>query len=523
MCDVVLPVSSTEHPPREPRRALLGATAGLVAAVVALGAAELVAVVVRPEASPVVAVGGAVIDAAPVWLKSFAIETFGNADKPVLIGSILVVLLLLSLVTGALSVRRLVIGIAGVAVLGLVGAVAAGTRPAAQGLDVLPSLAGAALGIAALVLLVRRVPAAPAVDERGSDLSRRFVVTALGVSAAGVASGALGRLVTGQGASVAAARADVRLPAPVSEAAAIPRGTDLKIPGLSPFRTPNADFYRVDTALVVPQVEPDSWRLRVHGMVAREIELDFAGLLARDMVERDITLTCVSNEIGGKYVGHARWLGAPLADLLDEAGADPDADMLLSSSVDGMTISTPTAVVLDGRDALLAVGMNGKPLPAVHGFPCRMVVPGLYGYVSATKWLVDLELTRFDRTEAYWTERGWAPKAPIKTMSRIDTPKGFAQLKPGRVAVAGVAWAQHRGIDRVEVRVDEGPWQPARLAEVPSIDTWRQWVWQWDATPGSHKLEVRATDADGDTQPERRAEPFPSGATGWHSTVVTVT
>jgi DMSO/TMAO reductase YedYZ molybdopterin-dependent catalytic subunit len=257
-------------------------------------------------------------------------------------------------------------------------------------------------------------------------------------------------------------------------------------------------------------------------MVRNELDLDFAALLRRDLVERDITLTCVSNEVGGRYAGNARWLGAPLADLLDEAGVDPAADMILSTSVDGMTISTPTGVVMDGRDAILAVGMNGEPLPAEHGFPVRMVVPGLYGYVSATKWVVDLELTRFADAEAYWTERGWAEKAPVKTMSRIDTPRPFSRLSPGRVAVGGVAWAQHRGVDRVEVRVDEGPWQQAELAPVPSVDTWRQWVWRWDARPGTHTLEVRATDADGLAQTAERAEPFPSGATGWHSTTVTV-
>ncbi len=509
-------------------RSALGALAGLLAALVALGTAELAAALVRPQASPVVAVGGSFIDATPVWLKDFAIRTFGTNDKPVLIGSILLVLLLLSLVTGALAVRRRVVGLAGVAVLGLVGAASASTRPAAQALDPLPSLAGAVVGSVVLVLLLRALGSAGVAGDHGAGAAvtdeqrRRFLVTGLVAAAAGLAAGSVGRLVSSRRSSVASARADVRLPAPVSEAVPVPRGTDLKLDGLTPFRTSNADFYRVDTALIVPQVSTDGWRLRVHGMVEKEIELDFDQLLARDMVERDITLTCVSNEVGGRYAGSARWLGAPLADLLKDAGVDPAADMILSTSSDGMTISTPTAVVMDGRDALLAVGMNGEPLPATHGFPVRMVVPGLYGYVSATKWLVDLELTRFGDTEAYWTERGWAEKAPIKTMSRVDTPKPFAKLRAGKVAVAGVAWAQHRGIDRVEVRVDEGPWQEARLAEVPSTDTWRQWVWQWDARRGSHRIEVRATDAEGDTQPEKRADPFPSGATGWHSTVVTV-
>ena len=503
-------------------RTVVGAVAGLVAALVALGAAELFAALVRPQASPVVAVGGSVVDAAPAWLKSFAIRTFGTNDKPVLIGSILAVLLLLSLVTGALAVRRPVIGVAGVGLLGLVGAAAAVGRPDAQPLDPLPSVVGAVAGVVVLLMVLRPVaesdPSQPLADES----RRRVLVTVLWAVAAGVAAGTVGRLVSGRRGDVTASRAAVRLPEPASPAPAVPPGSELAIDGLTPFRTPNEDFYRVDTALVVPQVAAEGWTLRVHGMVDRELELTFDDLLARDLVERDITLTCVSNEVGGKYAGNARWLGAPLAGLLDEAGVRSGADMVLSTSSDGMTIGTPTAVVMDGRDALLAVGMNGDPLPAAHGFPCRMVVPGLYGYVSATKWLVDLELTRFADASAYWTDRGWAARGPIRTMSRIDTPRPFAKPAAGRVAVAGVAWAQHRGISKVEVRVDGGAWHQARLAEVPSTDTWRQWVWQWDATPGSHTLEVRATDSEGRTQPERRADPYPSGATGWHSTSVTV-
>jgi DMSO/TMAO reductase YedYZ molybdopterin-dependent catalytic subunit len=314
----------------------------------------------------------------------------------------------------------------------------------------------------------------------------------------------------------------VHLPRATNPAKALPADADLHIQGLSRFTTRNPDFYRVDIDLVVPQVSAQKWHLKLHGMVDREIDLDYNQLLARDLIERDVTLTCVSNEVGGPYIGTARWLGAPLAALLDEAGVHPDADQILSRAVDGMTIGTPTAVVMDGRDAMLAVGMNGQPLPAEHGFPVRMVVPGLYGYVSATKWVVDIELTTFARASTYWVERGWAVRAPIKTMSRIDTPRPVGTLKAGKIPVAGVAWAQHRGIDKVEVRVDGGDWNTARLAGVPSSDTWRQWVWEWEAEPGDHTLEVRATDRDGKTQRGKRMMPFPSGATGWHSTVVTV-
>jgi hypothetical protein len=294
------------------------------------------------------------------------------------------------------------------------------------------------------------------------------------------------------------------------------------VPGLGPFFTPNERFYRVDTALLVPAVMAEDWRLRVHGMVDREITLDFEQLLSRPLIERDITLTCVSNPVGGRYAGNARWIGAPLRDLLLEAGPDPGADQIVSRSVDGFTLGTPTAVAIDGRDALLAVAMNGEPLPLEHGFPVRMVVPGLFGYVSATKWVVDIELSRFDAFDPYWIRRGWAERAPVKTMSRIDTPTPFTDLRAGEVAIAGVAWAQHVGIERVEVSVDGGQWATAELAAEDTVDTWRQWVHRWDATPGDHRLRVRATDGTGVTQTAERAEPFPDGATGHHEIVVRV-
>jgi DMSO/TMAO reductase YedYZ molybdopterin-dependent catalytic subunit len=240
-------------------------------------------------------------------------------------------------------------------------------------------------------------------------------------------------------------------------------------------------------------------------------------------VERRITLACVSNEVGGRYAGNATWLGVPLRELLLRAGVDPDADAVRSTSVDGMTIGTPLSALLDDRGALLAVGMNGEPLPLEHGFPARMVVPGLYGYVSATKWVVDLEVTRFADFAAYWTERGFAEQAPIKTFSRIDVPTSFAQLDAGTNAVAGVAWAQNVGIAKVEVDVDGDGWRPARLAVEDDIATWRPWVYEWDAEPGNHTIQVRATDKNGDTQTSQRVPPRPDGATGWHSVNVSVT
>lgn len=316
---------------------------------------------------------------------------------------------------------------------------------------------------------------------------------------------------------------------PQSPPAAIPQGADFRLPGLNSFITPNASFYQVDTALVVPRVDVTTWRLRVHGQgVRNELSLGFADLLRRELIERDITIACVSNDVGGPYIGNARWIGVRLAGMLREAGVRPPsqggpADQLVARSVDDMTTGTPVETVMDGRDAMIAMGMNGEPLPFDHGFPVRMTVPGLYGDVSACKWLRDLELTTFAAYDAYWVQRGWAAQAAIKTESRIDTPTPSATLKAGTIPVAGVAWAQHKGVDRVEVRVDGGPWHTARLAVQDTIDTWRQWVWNWPATPGSHALQVRATDRTGYTQTGRHTDPVPDGATGWHSVVVTVT
>jgi DMSO/TMAO reductase YedYZ molybdopterin-dependent catalytic subunit len=351
---------------------------------------------------------------------------------------------------------------------------------------------------------------------------RRFLIAGAGATVlAAVAGGAGDKLLARF--SVASSRAQVRLPAAAVRARAVPAGTELRIPGLTPFFTSNASFYRVDTDLVLPQVSPDNWTLRIDGMVDHPVEISFAELLKMPLTEADVTLVCVSNQVGGTYTGNARWLGAPLAGLLRRAGVQAGADQVLSTSTDGMTISTPVATIMDGRQALLAVGMNGQPLPIEHGFPARMIVPGLYGYVSATKWVSKLTLTTFAKQKAYWTQRGYSAQAPIKTESRIDVPRPLSQVAAGRVAVAGVAWAPATGISAVEVSVDNGPWQRATLAAVDGIDTWRQWMWAWDAKPGLHNLQVRATDSAGVTQTSKRAYPVPNGSSGWDSTVVTVT
>jgi DMSO/TMAO reductase YedYZ molybdopterin-dependent catalytic subunit len=341
---------------------------------------------------------------------------------------------------------------------------------------------------------------------------------AVALGAGGV--GLLGGRTLSERSSVSTALAHIRFPKAAHPVPPLPSGVNLGIKGLSSFVTPNSSFYRVDTALILPQVAPQTWQLRIHGMVEREITINYHELLKRPLTEDWITLCCVSNPVAGPYIGNAKWLGASLADLLREARPRAGADQLICTSTDGFTSGTPLATVLDGRDALLAVAMNGAPLPVAHGFPVRMVTPGLYGYVSATKWVTDIKVTTFRGNFAYWAQRGWSQRAPIKTESRIDVP--VSSVPAGRTPVAGVAWAQHKGIDAVHVRVDRGPWQQARLAAVPGIDTWRQWAWEWDATRGSHLIEARATDATGYTQTALQEPPEPNGASGYPSVTISV-
>ncbi len=545
--------------PRWPR-SVAGAVAGVLTAAAAIGVAQFVAGLAARQGSPPAAVAEAAIDLSPQPVKDFAISTFGSADKSVLTGGILVVLALSAAVIGVLAARRLAYGLCGLAVFTGAGLAAALTRPGASAAYAAPTLAGAAAGAVTLTWLIRaasgprpapaggaapQVPptgaapratgTAPQAVSPGTPLParaggalvawqpdrRRFLAGSGAALAAAAVGGIAGReLTTRQG--VTQAMAALRFPAPARPAPPLPAGSDLRIPGLSPFITPDSSFYRVDTAIVLPEVAPQSWRLRIHGMVGRELDVTFAELLRQPLIEDYVTLTCVSNPVGGPYIGNAKWLGASLASLIRRARPRPGADQLLCTSADGFTSGTPLAVVLDGRDALLAVAMNGTALPVAHGFPARMVIPGLYGYVSATKWVTDIKVTTFAAESAYWVQRGWAQQAPIKTESRIDVPAGGAALGPGRIPVAGVAWAQHKGIAAVQVRVDRGPWHEARLAAVPDIDTWRQWVWYWDAAPGSHLIEARATDATGYTQTAAVTPTVPNGASGYPSVTVTV-
>ncbi len=352
-----------------------------------------------------------------------------------------------------------------------------------------------------------------------STINRRKFVTAVGGTAVAAAAAGVG------GGLLISKRFDMStstVAPPAIKPAPVPKDVSLNIPGLSPFYTPDATFYRVDTSLVIPQVSSQAWQLRIHGMVDRPVTLTFDDLMKLPMVEHDVTLTCVSESVGGGYIGNARWQGTLLANVLRRAGIQPGAQQIVMRDVNGMTIGVATDPVMDGRASMLAVGMNGQVLPAAHGFPVRVVVPGLYGYVSATKWVVDMQLTTFGAFDAYWVKRGWSQQAPIKTESRIDVPKVGTGLNPGKVTIAGVAWAQHKGIAAVEVSVD-GTWYPAKLAAQDTIDTWRQWYYVWDATAGPHTLQVRATDQTGYTQTAVVHQPEPNGATGYHTIKVNVT
>ena len=526
---------------QEKRLAGRGLIAGLLTGAVAVGVGQLVAGVTSPDASPVVAVGSMLIDFTPPFLKNFAITSFGSNDKLVLVSGILVVLALFAAEIGAAAMRRLSRGLAGLAIFAAIGLIAAITRPNSSVADLLPTLLGAAAAAAALYYLVRAAgpataaprsavrapegpppPPGPEPPPRPPGPERRRFLVASGAAAGTAAVAGLGGRLLSERSSVAHAQATFRVPAAARPGPPLPPGTDFRLPGLSSFITPNKTFYRVDTAIVLPEVAPASWSLRIHGMVRREMVLSFKELLHRPLIEDYITLCCVSDPVGGPYIGNARWLGASLASLLRQAGIMAGADQLLCTSVDGFTSGTPVKTVLDGRDAMLAVAMNGTALPVAHGFPVRMVVPGLYGYVSACKWITDIEVTTFAASHAYWTVRGWDQQAPIKTESRIDIPTGRKRLAAGRIAVAGVAWAQHKGIAAVEARVNNGPWQQARLAAVPDLDTWRQWVWDWDAAPGTHVIQARATDRTGYTQTPAQAPPEPNGASGYPSVSVVV-
>jgi len=516
------------------------AACGLLAAAAGMAAGHLVAAFVNPGASPVVAVGSAVVDSTPTPVKEWAVHTFGTADKPVLLTGVSVVTVVAAIGIGLLARRRPTLGTVLLAVLAALAGAAALTRPAALPQDLTPSVVAALVGIVTLAWLRRLAGAGP--ETAGAEpltagaepppddgdpapglptvtpSRRTFLAAGAGVAAGAVAAGAIGQ----QLGTPPTLPSSVTIPPPAEAIAPLPTGLEAMVKGLTPFRTPNNKFYRVDTALVIPRIDVADWHLEVRGQVDQPFTLSFEQLLAMPLVEKDITLNCVSNEVGGPYISSTRFLGVRVSDLLRTARLQAGPDQILSESTDGMSISTPVEALTDDREALVAVAMDGRPLPAAHGFPARLVTPGLYGYVGSTKWLARLTATTYAARQAYWTQRGWAARTSIKTQSRIDTPDDNGSYPVGKLAVAGVAWAQGRGISRVEVQVDDGPWQRATLGPDAGTDYWRQWYLVWGATSGKHRVTVRATDGNGDVQTAEPRDSFPSGATGYHSIGVTV-
>ncbi|VXC05500.1 DMSO/TMAO reductase YedYZ, molybdopterin-dependent catalytic subunit [Arthrobacter sp. 9AX] len=511
----------------------LAALAGVVAAAVVLAVAELVGAFFTARATPVIALGSTFIDFTPSWMKDFAIATFGTNDKAALFVGMGLTIAALACVLGVVAYRRWALGVLGVVFMGVVIVASVVTRAGVEPVDAIPSVLGTLAGLMVLRFLITPLrglkawPEAPA-DAAGGDsrhpgATRRRFFAAAGITAAAAGIAATGgRLLGTARSNIAKAREALQLPAPGKAAPAVPAGVQSPVAGVPPWLTPNGEFYRIDTALSVPEINAGEWELRVHGLVEEEIRLTFQDLLDADLIESHVTLTCVSNPVGGNLAGNAKWLGLPIREVLKRARPKDGADMVLSTSIDGFSASTPLEVLQDGRDAILAIGMNGEPLPLEHGYPVRMVVPGLYGFVSATKWVVDLEVTRFADSKAYWTERGWSERGPIKTMARVDVPKSFAKVPAGKITVGGTAWAQTRGITKVEIQVDNTDWVEVDLSAEASLATWRQWSYEWDATPGPHYLKVRATDGTGEVQTEQRADPVPDGASGWQSMMVTV-
>lgn len=498
--------------------------AGLAAAAVALGVTQFAAAFFSPAADARTAVGTSVINLTPGPVKEWAIQTFGTNDKTFLTVMVVVVISVLIALAAVWERARVPLGTLALLAGGLAGSLAVLSQPGGRVVDLIPTVLGTGCGIAALRLLTRSRPKSPEAEgDPAADPGRRRSLQTLGLLGFGALAGVGGNVLTRQRRSVAADRDAFALPKITSPAPPIPPGVQPAGVDLPSFITSNADFYRIDTSLSVPQIARQDWKLRIHGMVDREITYTLDDLAGFEVVERPVTLTCVSNPVGGNLISNAMWTGYRIRDLLKRSGIHSDADMVLSTSHDGFTAGTPVEALTDDREALLAVGMNGVPLPVEHGYPARLVVPGLYGFVSATKWVVDLELTRFDRAEAYWTKLGWSAKAPIKTESRIDVPRNGSRLSPGPATVGGVAWAQNRGIKAVEVRIDDGPWQQATLGAAYSNDTWRLWTYQWQATPGSHTITARATDNTGAVQTEQQAPPPPDGASGWPSISVEVT
>ena len=540
--------------------------AGAVGAILAFGLSELVHGIYNLVPSVFLAIAQRIIELTPGGFATQAIETLGKADIPVLITSTVIGSLVVAGLLGILSLRSRLAALLGVAGLGAIALVAAFTEPFIAPIPaILTILAALGLGAWFADYLIRtsdlraetpaRKEAAPAQDAPAAETTRKAPTMdvrykeahsnrgiavprknflALGGAAAvvGLAAAGTGRALSSGGAAAETASAPIQVGSAGGAATHAtlpppPAAASIEVPGMPPLMTPNEDFYLIDTALSSPRINVDRWTLSVKGAVENPVSFTYKDLLDMSTRESDVTLSCVSNEVGGGLVSNARWTGVLLSDVLKEAGVSREnigraSEQLVGRSADGWTGGFKTDLALDGRDALVAFGMNGSELPVKHGYPVRLVVPGIYGYVSATKWLTEIELTDWDY-DAYWIQRTWTKEGPVKTQSRIDTVKDGDDLEAGRIPVGGVAWAPHKGIEKVEVSTDDGEtWNEARLAAQLHPDTWRQYVYDWDARPGEYTIKVRATDGEGETQTAKPAPPHPSGAAGYHTIRTTV-
>ncbi len=496
--------------------------AGVVAGAVGLAVSYAAAGLLHVRESPSVAVAEGVIALTPGWLAEWAIQTFRSQDKNVLLIGMFLIMTIVFALLGRVARQRWWASVAGFVVLAAIGAVAVAVKPATTAWDFVPVVVGLITWVVVIAVLAEWLRKWELVEESGEPTSepthsrRRFFVTIGAAAAVAGLAGIVGRWWGSGRREVEESRRLLRLDE-VTEGQ-VPRGAEVGVKGVPPWRTPAADFYLIDTAIIKPTIVPKDWELRIHGMVEREIVLTYEDLVSREITEDWITLNCVSNPVGGELIGNAWWSGARLAAILAEAGPHEDADAVLQRSDDGWTCGTPLATLMDERNAMLAVAMNGEPLPVEHGFPVRTIVPGLYGYVSACKWVVDMEVTRFDQMEAYWTGKGWSEQGPVKMSSRIDVPESGGSVEAGTVVCAGTAWSQHTGIEEVHVSLDGGAWKPATLAKVPNDDTWVQWRVELEVEKGDHELRVRATDKEGLVQTGAVRDVLPDGATGWDST-----
>ena len=512
------------------RRTWPSVIAGIVATLIYFGVAELIARGLDVASAPALLIGQALIPLMPTALIKSAIAVFGTHDNLALVITIVAGGAVLGAINGWIGARRRGLALVLLIGFGLLPAVV-GFSSGAGLVATLPSLGGIAVGAAAFLVLIRLADAPESETEKHDRTPARpgrraFFGLAAGLSVVGIAAVAAGQSAATLARSAAGKVTKLVLPRPATSAPEIPAGAELDVPGLTPLVTESSDFYRIDTALFPPSIDAGTWTLRVHGMVENEFTITMAELLDLPLQEHYVTLACVSNEVGGDLVGNAKWLGYPIRDLLTRAKPHAGADMVLSGSDDGFTASTPLEVLTDDRAALLAVAMNGHALPRDHGYPARLVVPGLYGYVSATKWVTDIEVTKFAEKEAYWTARGWSTHGPVLVASRIDVPRPGATVKPksgDRVVTAGMAWAQHTGIEKVQVRIDNGDWQEAELSEELTSDTWRQWRCEHTGlSADTHTVSVRAIDLDGNVQTSERRPAIPGAATGLHERQFTV-